>query len=262
MKNAVTGILRRRSEIAGSWLRLDIHAPMIVEDAEPGHFVQVRPAGIQTPLLRRPFSIAATTPEGVFTLLIKVCGEMTAMLATLNPGHNIEIIGPLGLPFTLPRASEHVALVAGGIGAAPMCFTAKMAPAGSCVLLFGSRSSDETAILSDPSFDGVTCLPATEDGSHGYHGYVTGLLEDYISATRRPDRILVCGPAPMMKAAAAIAAAHSIPCEVSLETYMSCALGLCMGCAVPAHPSTGKSYFHACTDGPVFDSTLIDWEAI
>lgn len=241
-------------------------------EVRPGQFVMLRVSDGLDPLLRRPFGIynviGAKTgtgfsfkrPTGV-EILYHVVGKGTAMLSSKEPGEEVNVLGPLGNGFPEPREARNVIMVAGGVGIAPMLPLAQRLKAG--VLLFGARHKADTKISA--GFSGLGCKIkfATDDGSRGFKGVVTGLLADEI----KPDSIIyACGPAPMLKAVAAVALAAHIRCFVSLESAMACGIGVCLGCAVKAVPHKAgcrpDGFRMVCSDGPVFDSTDIDWDAL
>ncbi|HID29841.1 MAG TPA: hypothetical protein EYP19_07535 [Desulfobacterales bacterium] len=124
----------------------------------------------------------------------------------------------------------------------------------------GSEFIRRTAadILCQEAFEsmGVKVRITTEDGSLGEEGLITSILEQAIEVEKKPDIIYACGPTGMLKAVSAIACAHEVLCQISLETVMACGFGVCLGCAVQKAGTKG-GYLHACTDGPVFDSRAV-----
>jgi len=102
---------------------------------------------------------------------------------------------------------------------------------------------------------------ATEDGSLGEQGVVTKVLEQRLAALNGAASIFACGPHGMLHAVAAIADRRSIPCQVSLEGYMACGMGACLGCVAPGrdHSPETPDFLCVCTDGPVFDSAQLKW---
>jgi len=260
MKVSTTGRVDSNKPAGTAWARIEIEAPDIAAGARPGQFLQLRAWEGSSPLLRRPFSIAGVRDSRYILLLVKVRGAATRIISGLDAGSSVELIGPLGTSFDPAPESEPVFLVAGGVGVAPLRFFIQHTSGGQArpTLFFGSYDSGEAAILDDDLFSGITVVQATEDGSAGTKGFVTEALAHGIKADA-PAGILVCGPAPMMRETVRIAGGAGVPCMVSLETYMGCGIGACMGCAVPA---AGGGYFHACTEGPVVDASRIDWKKI
>ena len=232
--------------------------------AFPGQFVTLWIPGNQQPLLRRPFSIhrVITGPDGAHELeiLYKVVGQFTRTLSGIAAGHRLDLLGPVGHGFTLPGRSARVAVVAGGIGVAPLVFLAETLKAAGTDLagsaaFIGGRSADDILCQTDFERMGMRVKTATEDGSHGEKGFVTVPLETGLTKNR-PDMIYGCGPNPMLTAVAKMAKQHGIPCELSLETIMACGLGVCLGCAVKTTDVTDR-YRHVCKDGPVFDASVL-----
>ncbi len=241
-------------------------------EVRPGQFVMLRVSDGLDPLLRRPFGIfnvigakrgtgfSFKRPTGV-EILYHVVGKGTAILSSKKPGERINVLGPLGNGFPEPEDARNVIMVAGGVGLAPMLPLAQRLKAG--VLLFGARHKADTKIIA--GFSGLGCRIrfATDDGSRGFKGFVTGLLADEI----KPDSVIyACGPAPMLKAVALMAHRAGIRCFVSLESAMACGIGVCLGCAVKAAPlQAGYEagvFRMVCSDGPVFDSMDIDWDTL
>jgi dihydroorotate dehydrogenase electron transfer subunit len=228
--------------------------------ATPGQFVQVRVSFGTDPFLRRTFSLCGTDrASGVIRLLVDVVGPGTRLLCDLRCGGTLDIIGPLGTGFDLRFGNPGpVMLVAGGVGAAPLLFLAERLAGDASrpvIFLMGARTAEHLAVLDGFSAPEVSVSCATDDGSAGYHGFVTGLLEERLRVSK-PEAIYVCGPHPMMRAVAAIAARTGIPCQVSLEERMACGIGACLGCAVRlADGGTARS----CKEGPVFDAGRLAW---
>ena len=232
----------------------------------PGHFVLVRPVVQQSPLLGRPFYIYSLIKAvGVvvgFELLVMVVGEGTGRLAGLREGNTVALLGPLGNGFDIRRDAGKHLIVGGGIGVAPLVFLAeamiaKGVAAHQCDVLIGGRSS--TDLLGIEQFNNLRTPVhlVTEDGSAGEKGMVTSRLEQII-AIRRPEQVYACGPWAMLAVLAGIVETHRIPCQVSIETMMGCGMGACLSCVVHTRdPST--PYRHACKDGPVMDTRLIQF---
>ncbi len=241
---------------------LTLEAPAIAAQARPGQFVMLRVSPGPEPLLARPFSVHGVEGDRVL-ILYQVVGKGTALLQEAAPGQELVMWGPLGRGFELD--GKRPALVGGGIGIAPLVFAAeRLSEKVDGVRLFyglpGAAGLDPLMELFEQRLDPVKVALSfsTEDGSLGFEGLVTHLLQDSLSlpAFERPNAILACGPMPMLKAVAEICAEHGVPCQVSLEAPMACGVGACLGCAVPA---AGGGYARACMEGPVMDAALIDW---
>lgn len=196
------------------------------------------------PFLLRPFSISDKT-DNDFTFLYQVKGKGTKILSKKKEGEKIKAINNLGHGFEIPISGK-IALVAGGLGLAPMPYLTKMI----------NRKEDITLIAGFPKksyyIDQITpfvdkVLIATEDGTEGIKGLVTDLLnpKDY-------DHIMTCGPIPMMRAVYEKAKDFS-KVQVSLEERMGCGVGACLGCSV----KTLQGMKRVCKDGPVFPAEVI-----
>jgi dihydroorotate dehydrogenase electron transfer subunit len=226
---------------------------------EPGQFVNV---GVSEELtLRRPFSVAGVPAPGSFDLLVEVRGKGTRALAAMEAGTALEVLGPLGNTFTAPTNGELSVLLAGGIGAAGLRMLAqKLAEGGHGTLsLVGARSADGLLHHTLPPAGPTARIEvATDDGSEGFHGTVTGLLKRELDAGVAPGRIYCCGPPAMIAAAANVAAERGIACEALLEEMMACGVGACRGCVV----ATRSGYRCVCSDGPVFDATELVLEEL
>ncbi|NLA74313.1 MAG: dihydroorotate dehydrogenase electron transfer subunit [Deltaproteobacteria bacterium] len=238
-------------------------SPAMAAQARPGQFIMVKVSDSMDPSLRRPFSISNTEKEGVISVLYKVAGRGTLMLSNKRDGEQLSVLGPLGNGFDIAAPGQHLFIAAGGIGIAPMLFLSQKADKNAITFMAGFRTSDE---IIDPALLGIKqgIAVATDDGSKGYHGWVTGLLEEEIKKQNKSSaHIYACGPVPMLKRVSSMAIKYNIPCMVSMETFMACGLGACQGCIVRAASVLDQiSYLHVCKDGPVFDINEINWEKI
>lgn len=263
-----------QTEIGPGVFRSLLKGPKIARQAQPGQFVNVRVAECLDPLLRRPFSVHAAYPdEGVFGLLYVVRGRGTKLLKAMQPATKVSVVGPLGRPFDLGDSpdAEHV-VVAGGCGAAPLHFLCDALcskwDCGRVIVLAGAQCKD--AVLCEVEFKshGVDVGISTDDGSYGYHGFVTQLLEQHLrqTANRQPStanqvRVYSCGPHPMLKEVARISREYgAASCQVSLENNMACGMGVCMGCVQKIRDPQGWHYERVCKDGPVFEAEDVIWE--
>jgi dihydroorotate dehydrogenase electron transfer subunit len=246
-----------------------LECPEIAENALPGQFVEIRVADSNDPFLRRPFSINHVDREaGTFAILYEAIGHFTRQISAKRPGDRLDVLGPLGRPYPLGvEEGGEVVFVAGGLGIASFLLAAQhLRQKGEnrpVHLLYGARSRDAIVQIREFEEAGVRCEVATDDGSGGHHGLVTDLLECYLSAS--PDRpvMYVCGPTPMLKAVSAMAARFGVKCYLSLETYMGCGIGTCMGCAIKMRTGDGPDDFEfqrACVEGPVVDAARLIWD--
>jgi dihydroorotate dehydrogenase electron transfer subunit len=231
----------------GSWVRKSV---------VPGQFVMLKVSDGSDPLLRRPFSIynllgtegGGRQGPGI-EILYKVVGRATEIMSGWEPGHRVDVLGPLGKGFHPP--GENFLMAAGGIGIASFYLLSKRHP-GSTILL-GARGKSDAALAEDFKAMGTKVRVATEDGSVGEKGLVTKLVEKEV----KPGTVIyACGPTAMLKAVSQLAAKKGAKCFVSMERAMACGMGACLGCAVKVK---GGGYRMACSDGPVFASEEIEW---
>ena len=231
---------------------IEVLAPDIACIAQPGQFVNVQVSKQAAPLLRRPFGVAAVNRDkGTFTMIYRIMGEATKILADICKDDFINIIGPLGHGFALN--AKRPLLVGGGLGLAPLVYLAQGFSKDSVEIVMGGRTAKElfwTELFSDK----VNMMHiTTDDGSQGTKGTVNAVLPQLLKSGKY-DCVYVCGPVPMMQAVAKVVEAAGIPCQVSLEKYMACGLGACLSCSCGG---VGKR-LKVCTDGPVFWSTEVE----
>ncbi len=249
--------------VAADIFLMGLHAPDILAKARPGQFLMIRVEPMLDPLLRRPFSICGTLPGGILLVLYKVVGRGTAIMSRAVKGGHLSILGPLGKGFSFPRKNEQPLLIAGGLGLAPILFLAQTLDKTETSLLAGFRSAAEAFPFEKVNIGSVKVVTATDDGSLGYHGFITDLLD--VHAGIKTDKSLLmyaCGPLPMLKQVAAYALDRNAGCQVSMETHMACGLGACQGCAVKAADPAMTTYHLVCRHGPVFSTRAIDWKAL
>lgn len=254
---------------------LSLAAPEIAAAALPGQFVMIKTSGgglSGAPLLRRPFSIfeilrdAGGHPIGV-SIFNKRIGAGTGILAQVEPGARLPLLGPLGRPFEPVDPPAEAWMVAGGVGLAPfVTLAAALAARGTRTTLFyGARRAEELYCVELFEALGVNIVLGTEDGSRGVKGRITVPLAAALEQRPlgNPVKLYVCGPTPMMRACAQVAHQHGRACDVSLEQVMGCGLGGCYSCVVLAGGGGGKPHHtRTCIDGPVFDAQRIVWEAV
>ena len=222
----------------------------------PGQFVHIKlpHTGI---FFRRAYSIAHVIPErNEIEILLKVFGQGSALLAGLRKQDSVNLLGPLGKPFTLPKKGETTLMVAGGIGLPPVLFLAhEMVTRGydprKIEFFYGGASHIDLIERTRLRKLGLTLRAVTENGSLGEHGLVTQLVEKRLCADRNDRlRMYACGPAGMLKTINELGLRYRVPGQLSLEAPMPCGIGICLGCVVQL---TKGGYARACCDGPVFD---------
>jgi dihydroorotate dehydrogenase electron transfer subunit len=266
-----TVIANRR--LSADYNVLSLAAPEIAASARPGQFVMIKTSGGQDPLLRRPFSIfeilrdESGRPSAV-SIFNKRIGAGTTLLSRVEPGTRLPLLGPLGRPFEPVDPPAAAWMIAGGVGLAPFvtlaaALAARRTPA---TLFYGARRAEELYCVELFEAMGVRVVLATEDGSRGAHGRITVPLEAALHdrPLGNPVKLYVCGPTPMMRACADLAAVHGRACDVSLEQVMGCGLGGCYSCVVLARGAGGGAPHHTrtCIEGPVFDAQRVVWEAV
>lgn len=208
-------------------------------------------------LLRRPISVCMVQqdePHDTARIVFEVRGEGTQWLAQRQVGDKLNVLGPLGNGFAV-APNDRLLLVGGGIGVPPLlgqaAFTAKNATA-----VLGFRSADRAMLEEDYQDYCEAVYLCSDDGSLGRHGFVDAQLKDILEQDKNFTAVLACGPKPMLKSVARVAAKYGVPCQVSLEERMACGVGACLGCAVQMADGAMK---HVCKDGPVFDAKEVDW---
>lgn len=246
--------------------------PGFANSATPGQFVMLRVRNSIDPLLRRPFGIfdlgrMETEYPGVdqpfLEILYKVVGRGTGMLSTMRHGDRLELLGPLGKGFKAADADADRILVGGGVGLAPLYFLAKEMVKNSRVHLFaGGKSREDVLCITEFERLGAECYVSTDDGTLGERGFVTAALEQRLTNSAGDKSLFACGPMPMLREVADIAGRTGVPCQVSLEAYMACGVGACLGCVIKGrnHMEATPDYRCVCKDGPVFDYKELLWE--
>lgn len=259
---------------------LRVKAPKCAARAEPGSFVHITcdPA---LPM-RRPMSIMRVSREdGWVEMLYKTIGDGTRLLAQRHVGDVLSMMGPIGVPFTPDPSRPRALLIGGGVGIPPMVFIADHLRRDKAVswnpfVIMGSEvpfpfTVQPSAIMVPGLPDGVIGgMPLMDDWGipsrlaslQGYagcfDGYVTDLARHWLRGLDESQRaevaIYTCGPTPMLAAVAKLAREFNLPCQVSLEEHMACAVGGCAGCAVRVETDEGPAMKKVCVDGPVFDA--------
>jgi dihydroorotate dehydrogenase electron transfer subunit len=249
--------------------------------AQPGTFAHVR-CDASVPM-RRPLSIMrADAGAGWLEFLYRPKGRGLAELARKRPGDVVSVLAPIGNGFRLDAARPRLIAIGGGVGIPPMIFQAeRLAPdrMNEAVVLMGSEvpfpfelvpASLPVAGIGGGATHGLKLLEglgvrsrlASNAGLPGsFAGFVTDLARALLEGSSARDRgrteIVACGPGPMLRAAAALAAEFDVPCQLALEEYMACGVGGCAGCTVLVHTTRGDAMKRVCVDGPVFDAREI-----
>jgi dihydroorotate dehydrogenase electron transfer subunit len=257
-------VIVSRRTLDGPYVLLGVRHPEVARSARAGQFVMIKAGTSAEPPLRRPFSILTVDrAAGTFGLFLKAIGAGTRALAALSPGDLAQCLGPLGRPFIAPPAGEEALLVAGGYGIAPFHLLCEelAASGGRARVFYGGRTASDLQVREPFERMGVPMVAATDDGSLGHHGRVTEAVEQYLDTRPGPVRLYACGPDAMLHAVARLAARRGLPAQVSLDPWMGCGVGTCLGCVVwmqGAHEVRPR-YRCACTEGPVFDAREVVW---
>ncbi|HEX7612497.1 MAG TPA: dihydroorotate dehydrogenase electron transfer subunit [Candidatus Limnocylindrales bacterium] len=283
MRLVAAELVESRQILPGQWIQ-SFHAPELATGSRAGQFVHVRTGDYSGLVLRRPFSLNTADPAtGIVTLHFRTVGRGTEWMTRVREGERIDMLGPLGRPFEVDPRSHNLLLVAGGLGMAGVRMLADEAVRGGrkVTILFGALGASHvypSSLLPDE----VEYIVATDDGSLGHHGFVTELVPEYEAWA---DQAFACGPHPMLKRLAALAAGRrdrlgvaklgrkrggpTDPLgstaarrksflQVSMEQNMGCAVGACLGCIVIGVDGPQR----VCREGPVFAADEIAWESI
>jgi len=250
----------RIKQLKDNIYKMTIGSEYIAGNAKPGQFVNVKCCECSDILLRRPISICGVDrKENTFDIVFEIKGKGTSRLAVKTAGCNIDIIGPLGTPFDLSGRLHRIAVVGGGIGIFPLLFALNESSAATRDSFMGFRTADLIAMKESFERNSTNCTVSTDDGSFGYHGFITEIFERAAKISKY-DIVYTCGPEPMMKRVAEICSANNIKFQVSLEQRMACGIGACLVCACKAKSENGWDYKRVCKDGPVFWSDEVIWE--
>jgi len=260
-KKVLTAEVLSNKHVAADHYLLQLKQEWLGKHSCPGQFVNVKVEEDTTaPLLRIPLGIHKIEKEGI-SLLYKVVGDGTKKLSEKNKGAEIGILGPLGTGFDLSplgKKGAEAVLISGGHGIAPLFVLAEeiLKKKRKVKFLIGTRTKEHVLCAAELWEMGAEVYVATEDGTLGKKGYVTCLLGEHLKGDMKNTTVYSCGPKPMLAAVSEVAEMYDVPAQVSLDEYMACGIGACLGCAI----KTKSGYKLVCTDGPVFDSKELIWE--
>jgi dihydroorotate dehydrogenase electron transfer subunit len=254
-----------RQVLGGNYRVLKFASGKIAAGVKPGQFIHLRVDDGNDYVLRRPFSVFKADRRSL-TILFKIVGKGTEILARLRAGKRASIIGPLGNGFPMPAAGTFPLLIAGGYGSAALYLLAERSRKKGIIFIGGGTAGD-ILCLDDFKRLGWNVRVATEDGSAGQKGLVTDILTEYLSEKGRSRRsaLYACGPEGMLKAVTGIARAGGLKAWLSLDNHMGCGVGACLACVqkvkTPGKHRSGESWEWArvCTEGPVFECREIVW---
>ena len=253
----------------GAYNAMTLVAPGMAELTRPGHFVAVQVGGPESSmLLRRAFAIYDVKERGVYggtvEFIFSVHGKGTAWLASRRPQDKLDLVGPLGQHFRLPKDPVTVTLVGGGYGSAPLLPLAKALRERGCRVDFvlGAASADRLFGQLDAKRIATSIEVTTDDGSMGKRGRVSDVLPQLLDRTGS-DLVYACGPMAMLKAVSELAAERDIPSQVAVEESMACGIGVCMTCVLPVIGDDGLTRMvRSCVEGPVFTGDRVRWDDI
>ena len=254
---------------AGGYYVLSITAPGIPEQFRPGHFVTIGIGGEESGLiLRRAFAIHQVQSRGVYggtlDVVVGVQGKGSRWLSERRRHDILDIVGPLGKPFNLPKEGVPCVLVGGGYGSAPLFMLAEQLRERGCrvdVVLGASTEEKLYGVLDIKRVSSMLTI-TTEDGSSGTKGRVTDVLPD-IMERNNSAVVYACGPMGMLAAVAGIAAEYRAYSQCSVEESMACGIGICMTCVLPVIGDDGITRMvRSCIEGPIFRGDLVRWDEI
>lgn len=253
---------------AGEYLHLTIAAPGVAERTRPGNFVALSVGGEQSAmLLRRAFSIYRVQPNtrgGTVEIVFAESGSGTRWMTRLAPRDPVDVVGPLGRPFALPKEPVPCTLVAGGYGTAPMfALSDRLRERGCSVhMLIGAATEQRLFGVLEARRSASSVQVTTEDGSVGIRGRVTDVLPDLIERTGS-DVVYACGPMAMLKAVSRVAEEHGAHSQCAVEESMACGVGVCMTCVLPVRGDDGVvRMVRSCVEGPVFRGERVLWDDV
>jgi dihydroorotate dehydrogenase electron transfer subunit len=253
-----------KQQLDGAYVLLTFRHPGVAREARPAQFVMMKAGTSSEPPLRRPFSLMAVDRAAeTFTVFLKAVGAGSRALSDLRPGEVAQCLGPLGRPFPDPPAGAEPLLVAGGYGIAPFLFLCAEKAGGARTprVFYGGRGAGDLQLRDRFAAMGVPLLCSTDDGTLGHRGRVTEIVEQHLDTRPGPVVLYACGPDAMLHAVARVAERRALPAYVSLDPWMGCGVGTCLGCVVRIQRAEEErpKYRCACTEGPVFEAADVVW---
>lgn len=244
--------------LSESVVRMDVQAPEIAGKRKAGQFIilKVDEKGERIPLT----IVDSDAAKGTVTIIFQIVGKTTATLAAMNVGDAIQDFqGPLGNPTEIENYG-HAVCIGGGVGVGvvyPLAVALKKA-GNRVTSIIGSRTKDLLILEEEMGKTSDKLIVATDDGSYGFHGFVSAVLQKMIDEGEKIDHVFTIGPVPMMKVICNVTKPHGIPTTVSLNSIMVDATGMCGACRVSVG---GKTKF-TCVDGPEFDGHKVDFDLL
>ena len=247
-----------KQDLSENVVRMVLEAPAIARKRRAGQFIILKTdeKGERIPLT----IVDSDAEKGTITIIFQVVGKTTAVLAKMNPGDNLNAVqGPLGNPTEIENFG-HVVCIGGGVGVGVVYpLAAALKKAGNRVTsIIGARTKELLILEEEMKKVSDRLIVATDDGSYGFHGFVSTVLQNLIDAGEKIDRVYAIGPVPMMRVLANLTRPYGIKTIVSLNPIMVDATGMCGACRVSVG---GKTKF-TCVDGPEFDGHEVDFDLL
>lgn len=254
---------------AGDYHVISLTAPGIADLARPGHFVTLAMGGEESSMvLRRAFAIHQVQSRGVYggtlDIAVSVQGRGTKWLSERRRHDVVDLVGPLGKPFALPKQGVSCVLVGGGYGSAPMFMLAQELRERGCRvdMVIGAATESRLFGVLDLKRLASALTITTDDGSVGVRGRVTDVLEDALDRAGA-DVVYACGPMPMLAEVARISTKRRVFSQCAVEESMACGIGVCMTCVLPVIGDDGVTRMvRSCVDGPIFRGDRVRWNDI
>ncbi len=250
-------LVKKEKLIEGIY-KFSVKAPEIAKEAKAGQFLEIKVSETGEPYLRRPISIFNIDGD-IVEFIFQVKGRGTELLAQVQEGKLIDIMGPLGKGTFKVKEYNNVAIIGGGIGTYPLYeLTKELKGKANLNVYLGFR--DKSLVTCEKEFEEIglnKLVVTTDDGSYKEKGFAIDFMKKDIEE-HKVDMIFACGPLPMLKAVRSYAIENNIPCQISLEERMGCGIGACLGCAVKVRTGEDTKYGHVCKDGPVFNASDVE----
>ncbi len=253
----------------GTYFVMSVTAPGIAERTQPGQFITVGMGGEESSMiLRRAFAIQRVQSRGMYggtlEFVVSPVGKGTNQLTKMRRHDPLNLVGPLGKPFTLPTKPVTCVLVGGGYGSAPLIMLAESLRDRGCRVdtIIGASTEEKLYGSLDLKRVSTSLTLATEDGTAGIHGRVTDALVNTLDSSK-VDVVYACGPMPMLASVAAASTARKVFSQCSVEEFMACGIGVCMTCVLPVIGEDGVTrMLRSCVEGPIFRGDRVRWSEI
>ena len=253
----------QKSMLTPTICKMVVSAPRLASAAMPGQFLIIRAdeKGERIPLTISDYD----RQGGTVTIVTQIIGASTKKICSMEPGERFaDVVGPLGNPsefVSMPAdelATRRIVFIAGGVGTAPVYPQAKWLHAHGVPVdvIVGAKNRDLLIYKEDMAAVCDNLFICTDDGSEGFHGMGTGMLEKLVAEGHEYTNAVAIGPMIMMKFATLTCRKLGLPVIVSLNTLMVDGTGMCGACRVSVG---GKTRF-ACVDGPEFDGYEVDFD--